>query len=367
MNTEIAQRLTRARTHLLLDFPFFGELALRLNLIERADIPTLAVDGRNIFYNPDFVTSLSDGLTKSAMAHEVFHCVLDHIGRRADREPRRWNFAGDYVINPILKDCGLEIGEDWLYNPSFAGMTTDEVYQLLPDNTDENAPGPGEPGGPLDHCMDGDPNDNETVLTDWKIATIQATSSAKAMGKLPATLARFLDELMAPIVDWRERLRRFVTETAKDDYSWMRPNKRFMAQGFYLPTLHSEHMGEIVIAIDTSGSIDQTTLNAFGAKVKAIVQTARPSKTTVIYCDSKINHIDTFEPEDELTFEMYGGGGTDFRPPFAHVQKHNLQPVCFVYLTDMEGPFPTDPGYPVMWCATSDIVGPFGETVPIKI
>jgi predicted metal-dependent peptidase len=360
MNTDIAHRLTRARTWLLLDFPFFGELALRLKLVERNSIPTLAVDGRHIFYNAEFVATLSDALTRSALAHEVFHCVFDHIGRRVDRDPRKWNQAGDYVINAQLKTCGLEIGSGWLYNPVYNGMTTDQIYHLLSDSG-------GDCDDPLDDCMDGDSDTNEVMATDWKIATIQAANSAKQAGKLPDSLARFIEALTTPKVDWRERLRRFVTETSKDDYSWMRPNKHFLGQGFYLPSLYSERMGEIVVAVDTSGSIDQKTLNVFGAEIRAIVQSARPSKTTVIYCDSEINHVDVFSPEDELHFELHGGGGTDFCPPFTYLEKENTVPVCFVYLTDMCGRFPADPGYPVLWCATTDALAPFGETVPIEV
>ena len=126
-------------------------------------------------------------------------------------------------------------------------------------------------------------------------------------------------------------------------------------------------MGEIVVAIDTSGSIDQPTLNAFGAEIKAIVGNARPKKTTVIYCDAAVNHVDTFEPNDELHFDMHGGGGTNFCPPFEYVAENGLKPVCFVYLTDGYGPFPSAPEFPTLWCCTTEVVAPFGETVPIEV
>ena len=368
MNTEITQKLIRARTQLLLDYPFFGELALRLRLKEEPGTPTMAVDGRNIFYNPAFVEGLSIGLTRAIIAHEVMHCVFDHIGRRGDRNPKKWNHAGDYAINQMLTESGFDFEGTGLLNSAYAGMTTDQIYALLPEGVgDDSAPGPGEPGGSLDDCMDGDASSNEVSATDWKIATIQAANSAKSMGKLPSSLGRFIEELTSPKVDWRDMLRRFITEISKDDYSWMRPNRRFMSQDLYLPSLYSETMGKIVVAIDTSGSIDQATLNAFGSEIKAIVQSTRPSKTTVIYCDAAVNHVDEFGPNDELHFEIHGGGGTDFCPPFAYVDEHSITPVCFVYLTDMYGRFPDAPDYPVMWCATSDVIGPFGETIRIEV
>lgn len=368
MNKEVANKLVRARTALILDHPFFGQLALRLKLVEDSAVATLCVDGKEIRYNPDFVAGLSPSLTRSALVHEVGHCVFEHIGRRNGRDPRKWNHAGDYVINAMIKDSGFEIGTNWLYNPAYANMTTDEIYSLLPeDDGKDNKPGPGEPGGSLDECTDGNPGSADTDATDWKIAAIQAAATAKAMGKLPASMARFIDELTAPKVDWRDILRRFITEISKNDYTWMRPNKRFASQGITLPTLHSESMGHVVVAIDTSGSISQDMLNAFGAEIKAIVASTRPVKTTVIYCDSAVNHVDEFEANDEMHFDMHGGGGTDFRPPFDYLQERGETPVCFIYLTDMYGLFPDDPGYPVLWCATTDVVGPIGDTVRIEV
>lgn len=358
MNTEIAQKLTRARTQLLLQYPFFGTLALRLRLVEDASRQTMAVDGRSMFYNPTFIESLSPGLTRACIAHEVMHCVYEHPSRRNNRDHRRWNIAADYVINAVLTDCGFDF-EDLpvLLNKAYDGMSTDQVYSLLPTN-DRNL-------DPLDDCMDAEAETLAIDATDWKIATIQAASTAKAMGKLPGNLERFIEEISAPTVDWKAQLARFITEIGKGDYSWMRPNWRFAGQGLYLPSLYSESMGEIVIAIDTSGSIDQATLDAFGSEIKAIVATTRPRKTTVIYCDAVVNHIDEFAPNDELQFKIHGGGGTDFRPPFRHLENEGTIPVCFVYLTDMYGPFPADPGYPVLWVCTNSQVAPWGETLQI--
>lgn len=362
MNQEAALKMTIARTAMLIDHPFFGELALRLRLVEDATggTKTMSVDGKTVRYNPDFVMEISSGLTRAIVAHEVMHCVFGHMSRRGGRNPKKWNSAGDYAINPILEKAGFSFEGTGLLNPAFDGMTADEIYSLLPDSED------GKGDSPTDELLDSDPNEAAVESTEWKIATIQAAQSAKGQGKLPAHLERFIEEMLAPKVDWRERLRRFVTQSAKDDYSWVRPNRRFMP-AFILPSLHSESMGEMVVAIDTSGSIGQETLDAFAAEITAIVQSSRPSKTTVIYCDAEVNHVDEFAPTDELVFKLHGGGGTDFRPPFEYVAENNIAPVCFVYLTDMYGPFPTDPGYPVMWCATTDVVAPFGETVPIDV
>ena len=361
MNKDVANKLTHARTSLVIDHPFLGMLALRLHMTEDVGIKTLAVDGKNIFYNPDFIDSLSLDLTVSAVAHEVFHCVYDHIGRRGGRNPRKYNQAGDYVINATLKDAGMTIGKDWLFNAGFADMSSDEIYNLLPDSDDDDG------GDPLDDVRDGNPNETEEMAIQWKIATIEAANTAAQFGKLPASMKRFVEQLTAAKVDWRDILRRFVTQQSADDYSWLRPNRRFVQQGLFLPTLYSETMGEIIVCIDTSGSIGQAMLDAFGAEIKAIVQSTRPSSTHVVYCDADVNHVDTFSPNDELAFNMHGGGGTDFRPPFEYAKEHDIQATCLVYLTDGYGAFPASADFPVLWVMTTDVIAPFGETIRIEV
>ncbi len=365
INQAALRKLTVARSQLLLNKGqgFWGVLALRLKLVERPDIPTLAIDGKHIFYNPDFVMNLSDSLCRSAVAHEVMHCVFDHVGRRGSRSPRRWNQAGDYAINQVLEEAGFEIGDGWLLSKAYSGMTADQIYNMLPEDNGNDG------NDPLDQVMDGagDGTGTETSAVEWQIAAIQAANAAKSAGKLPGGLERFIEETTTNKVDWRAALRQFVTEISKNDYSWSRPNRRFLSAGMYLPGLYSESMGEVAVVIDTSGSIDQATLNAFGSEVKAIVDSVKPLKTHVIYCDAEVNHVDEFTPEQELHFEMHGGGGTDFAPPFVHLEQNDIKPSCLIYLTDLYGPFPDAPEFPVLWVCTTNQVAPFGQTIPIEI
>jgi predicted metal-dependent peptidase len=362
VNEKAAQKLSLARTKLILEHGFFGLLALRLQFVERVDIPTLAVDGKHIFYNPDFVLSLSDKITQSAVAHEVMHCVLAHIGRRGSRDPKKWNVAGDYALNQILVDSGFTLGDNWLIDNKFKGMSADEIYNLLPD-------GSGDKGGEeaLDEILPGDTAESAVMETEWILATIQAANEVKKACKLPQTLERFVEQTTKPQVNWREQLRRFVNQLSRDDYSWMRPNRRYLSAGLYLPGMYSEKMGPLVNAIDTSGSISQRTLDVFGTEITAAWDAARPEKLYNIYCDAEVNHVDEFTAGDVLKFKMYGGGGTDFCPPFEYVEEKNITPACFIYLTDGYGDFPkTPPNYPVLWCMTTDVVAPFGETIRIE-
>ncbi len=371
MNQQVKDQLTRARAGMILDQPFLGALVMRLLLVETEQVPTLAVDGKRILYNANFVKGLSPSLTKSALAHEVMHCVFDHIGRTLGRDPRKWNQAGDYVINQTIKDVGFEIGDGWLLNPAFKGMTADHIYTMLPDSPpgqndplDDVTNGAGDGGEGPGH---GKPLTPEEVR-DWKIATIQAANAAKAMGKLPKSMERFIDGLTQPKVNWREVLRRFVTQTAKDDYSWNRPNRRMLSHGHYLPSLFSESMGEIVVAIDTSGSIDNETLRIFGSELQGIVEDTRPAKIHVVYCDSAINKSVEFAPDDMFKLEAVGGGGTAFKPVKDWVEEKGINPVALVYLTDLYGDTRfTPPEYPWLWCTIGTDEAAFGEVLKVEV
>ena len=362
MNQEIATKLSTARARLLLDHPFFGVLALRLQLVEDESIPTLAVNGQQILYNPDFIASLSLPLCSSAIAHEVMHCVLDHISRRQVRDPVRWNIAADYVANPILKEAGLPLGDGWLYDTAYLDKSAEEVYAMLPEGAG------GGHGEALCEVQDsaGNESDAEATALEWKLATVQAAKATKDRGDLPGQLKKILGDILTPPIPWRDVLASFMTERIKDDYSWRRPNPFYIHSGIYLPFMDGVGMGEMVIALDTSGSV-LSVLDEFGSTVKDIVANVRPERVHVIYCDAEVNRVDVFDRNQALHFEAVGGGGTDFRPVFEHIKNNSINPACMLYLTDMYGVFPGEaPSYPVMWCATSDRRGPFGDTLRIK-
>ena len=132
----------------------------------------------------------------------------------------------------------------------------------------------------------------------WSIATAQAEATAKAMGIGAGDTARAIREQVAPRLDWREVLRRYLSAAAKSDYAWTPPNRRYIARGLYLPSLRSESLGPVVIGVDTSGSIDAATLAAFAAEITAILDEAAPEAIHVVYCDEAVAGTETYEPGD---------------------------------------------------------------------
>jgi predicted metal-dependent peptidase len=195
---------------------------------------------------------------------------------------------------------------------------------------------------------------------------VQAAVAAKARGNLPLGAERLVGQVSKPKVDWASALRRFAQEVARADYSWCRPNTRYMPSGIYLPALLGHEVGILAVGVDTSGSIDQTLLSQFESEVRAIVDDVRPREVRVLYCDAKVHRQETFERGDPVQLKAAGGGGTDFRPVFDTIARWDEQPVCVIYLTDLWGAFPSEePEVPVMWVTGQDDRedAPFGEVV----
>ena len=379
------EKMSKARTQLLLSQPFFGTLALRLRLEETDQLPTVGVDGVTLFYNPKWVAALPLPQLVAVVAHEVMHCACQHHTRMGNRDHVDWNAAGDYAINGVLDAAGFDLPAERLLDPAYDGKSADEIYATIHcdkkpgDQKGDGKPGSSsqgqDPGGcgavmpaPAPDGSGGQPSPAELAQAeqDWKIATLQAASAAKVAGKLPGGLDRLVAELREPVIDWRELLRRFLDASAKNDYSWTPPNRRFVGMGLYLPSLHSNELGEIVVAVDTSMSIDQGALEQFAGELAAIMDELKPVRVHVVYCDTKITRVDQFEAGEGFELSAAGGGGTKFSPPFAWVEEQGIDPACLIYFTDLgASDFPnTDQPYPVLWAAYGTSAdAPMGETI----
>lgn len=206
---------------------------------------------------------------------------------------------------------------------------------------------------------------------DWANAVVQAAISAQQMGKGSAFAKRFVAEVVKPAeTPWQEILRQYLTELSQDDYDWQRPDRRFIGNDLYLPSMHSEDAaGEVVFAIDTSGSVDDKLLKEFMVEAAECMETLQPQRLHVIYCDDRIHRVDVFEKGDTVEANPVGGGGTDFRPVFEHVRNQVPDAKVIVYLTDLAGVFPpSDPGIPTVWVqwGNYNLKPTFGTVVKVK-
>jgi len=369
---DVTKRISKAKTALILEHPFIGSVALNMPMSIDNSVPTAATNGKRVLFNEEFCNGLSDEELKFLVAHECMHPMLEHNFRRGERDTYKWNQAADYVINKLLTDEGIgkmpEQGllDDTIYNNG--GGTSDGIFNLLPDTPDDGQ-GNGGQGQPLDSCEDGQgsPAEVSQQQAEWKVKVAQAAQSAKMMGKMSAGLERLVDEILKPKVDWRDVLQRFVVKCRSDQRSWARPNRRFLSQGLYLPSVSGESLGEIAFAVDCSGSIGQDEINQFASEITTVWQDQRPTKVHVIYFDSEVSHYDEFGQEDEPVVKPHGGGGTAFSPVFKYMMEHGIEPVACIFLTDLCcDDFGDAPDYPVLWVSTHDDKAPFGEVVMME-
>ena len=362
---KLTTKLAKAKTSLILEHPFIGTIALNMPFVFDESIPTAATNGKRVAFNPEFVDSLTDEEVKFLVAHECMHPMLEHNYRRGERQPRRWNMAADYVINKLLIDDNIgRMPKVGLHDPNIytaGGGTSEGIYNILPEQDEDSGA-----DGLMDNCEDGDggPAEQGQQQAEWKVKVAQAAQAAKMMGKMSANMQRLVDQVLQPKVDWRDVLQRFLVKARTDQRSFSRFNRRFIAQGLYLPSVSGEQMGEIVFAVDCSGSITQDTINQFAAEISIVKDDLMPARIHVLYFDSEVSHVESYEQHDDLDIKPHGGGGTDFAPVFDKIIELGLDPVAIVFLTDLCcHSFGNQPDAPVLWVTTDPGKAPWGEVV----
>ena len=367
-----------ARSRLLLKQPFFGTLALFLQLEEDTGVPTMATDGRRIYYNPAFVEEMcrkGRGFLETAVAHEILHPALGHLWRRGSRRPLKWNVAADYEVNAILRGCGMAVPSEWLYSREFEQLAAEEIYARLPDpvtgapwdvHIEPGVGGCGQSGTPSAGDSHGEPTVDARALADeWASRVAAAAQAARTQGRLPAGLEAVLEEALKPKVSWKEVLAEFL-QKARFEYTWLPPDRRLVHAGLYVPDFGGRAVEEIVVGVDTSGSISDEELSQFLAEVRAIWECGAFT-LHIVDCDARVYHWHTVERGDVFPqLKVSGRGGTDFRPVFEEVDRRGIVPTALVYLTDGCGTYPDrSPPYPVLWVLCVEGAGkpPWGRVV----
>ena len=392
MSQDVIEKLTTARVGLLLKAPFFGNMATRMQLKDASDwCPTAATNGRDFFYNKDFISKLSVKKLEFLFGHEICHAIFDHFGRLGSRDPQLANIAQDYAVNQILVDerIGEKITEvDICYDPKYRGMAWEEIYDELYDKAqkipmdqllkelgdllDEHIK-EGDGAGDGDKDGKGKPTiskeDLQKIKDEIKQAMIQSSAAAGA-GKTPAGIQRLIKNMTEPKISWRELIRQEIQSIVRNDYSFTRPNRKGWQTGAVLPGMKEATTIDVAIAIDMSGSIGDEDATTFLSEVKGIMDQYEDFKINLWCFDTEIyNHqaITHDNSEDLVSYEPAGGGGTDFEVNFEFMKNNDIQPKKFIMFTD---------GYPCgSWgdedfCDTIFIVkgnqqadAPFGQTV----
>ncbi|MCO6497607.1 MAG: hypothetical protein J5I50_08085 [Chitinophagaceae bacterium] len=387
----MSEILDKAKVKIVLQHPFYASLMMGLSFKENKSIKTACTDGVSLEYNPSFIASLTVNECVGLIIHEMMHIYLLHHTRIGARDHFLWNVAGDFVINLLIRDAGIHLPENGLISEEFRNMSTEQVYELLRERVkviDLKAGGKGNNGRGLRIEDESGKSIELGVAEEWgevkapevtreqlqrveaetKHRIALAAQTAKRQGKLPGEVERLLNGILEPVVNWREVLASFIVEKTRDDYSFNKINKRYVHTGVHLPGLYSETLGEVVLVVDTSGSMSEELLKGVGAELISITETFNKG-FTVIYCDTKVAGVQEIEPFTDEKLKPVGGGGTSFVAPFRYMEENGMEPKCVIYFTDGYCyDFPPAPAYSVLWTVYNNdsFIPPFGEVVKIK-
>lgn len=400
LTTEQARKWTETRSAILWSCPAFTHLLYSmlnpsggsLAALFTNDKPTAATDGSVLIINPDWFFKMPLQERMFVVGHEILHCVFNHCGiarqwqvtgkvkfndgKELPYEHPVMNMAMDYVINDILVESNVgKFPKDGCWDKSI-GTAKDsflDVYKkIYDDNKGKGSKGfddllaPGASQGK-------DPGQAQQARsqTEWDTAVAAAAHAAKLQGKLPAGLERLFGDILTPEVTWQDHIRSFFArKVGAGAYDWRKPDRRMIQRDIYVPARSGNGARDVVLVVDTSGSIGQKELDRFFAEMSGIISDVRPQTLHVVWCDAKVHKVDEISDTSEIgSLKPKGGGGTDFCPAFEWVADNVPQPDALVYLTDGLGSFPAHaPDYPVLW---GDIYGrvqyPFGDVVKVEI
>lgn len=374
MRAQAETVLKKAKVRLAIDHPFFSTMLMKSEVVLDDGIPTACVNARgHIRVGTAFASQRTIQEMMFVLAHEIMHPSLMHFSRRKHRDAYEWNVAGDKVINDILVEAGFTKIDGCIYQQGASAHTAEDLYQEPPGGG--GGKGQYQPGTGIADMDDSEPMDEATakeVEEQWRVTVAQAKNVAKATGKMPAGLEKMVDKIISPITPWHKLLERFMTSLVKGDYSWRRPNKKFIHGGLYLPSHNMlPQMGTVVIQSDESGSISDREREHFAGHINKILETCRPEKVIVLHTDTRVHkQVDEYTLDDlPIKFKTYCCGGTDMRAGFEWVEKNLCeQPDIFITLTDGYSPWPDKPTpYASVVLCTTDTEVPFGEVIRYEI
>lgn len=386
---EVADRIKKAHIAIMQHKKFcaFSGVLACGKVEVRKDIPTAATDGWNTYYGEEFVRTMcpSDPELRFLVLHEATHKAYRHLHlwqSLHDENHLMANLAADHFVNLSLVDA--DAGEGFIKmlsmgvmpNEKYRGWSVKQIFDdLKQQQKDGKGQGQGEGEGMDDHMW----GDAEGKTDEQK--TKQAEEIARAVrqgellrrklaGKGAGDKDGVFGDLLAPKVDWRKALREFVQENCagRDESSWRRPNRRFLADDIYMPSMIGVTLNELVVGFDTSGSIfGGDDMTRFVSELATIIEQVKPAKTHVIYWDTQVVGHQTFEGGQFAVqdLKVKGGGGTDGAVLFDYLREKRMNPQAIVQFTDG---YVGDWGrsdWPTMWAVTTNEQAPFGVNISL--
>lgn len=382
--------------------------------------PTAYTDGINKVYGRKFLEDVmnTEPTLRGLVLHENLHVALKHLSfgkDMFDENHRMANIAADFVVNGIIVNIKgtingsseriVELEEGGVYDPMFDNWSMREVYNYLKKHCKGKGKGEGGKGGGQGSVPsgggnedgDGEPNtitinrktydlsnSDQHDLSDLKDLTHEQAKEINGAidralreggmlaGRMGAKIPRAISDLLEPKIDWRDALRDFITSTikGKDEFTWRKLNKRHMANDIYLPSMENETIGELVVAIDTSGSIGSAQITEFATELVSICDLCSPDKVRVLWWDTDVHGEQVFEGDYKGIAQMLkpmGGGGTHVSCVNDYINKQKINAECVIVFTDgyVESDITWNIHSPTLWMVTEckSFTPPVGKLV----
>ena len=386
-----ATRISIAKGRLVQTSPFFSTILYNLPLIITEAVPTAAVSGTTMYFNPNFARRLTALELAFVLCHEAMHICLGHTWRMRGWHKKTANIAQDLIVNEILleslpktkaqmpQEVGANLG---VFDPVITkagGYTAEGVYHILLQMAAQGGKGTPE-GQELDEILSAEEarqrglqagTSQSQAELEARIQTLvgqAAVAEHRKAGNTSKGLERIIQTILHPQVPWQTLLQRFCVArmAEREERSWRRFNRRGFSTGIMMPSAQpGESLGPIAIAIDCSGSIGDKELSEFATEIQAIMADCRPSSMHLIYFDSAVCREETFQAGESVIIRPSGGGGTQFSPAIAAALAAPEEPEVIIFLTDLESSdFGPIPPVPVLWVSTSQhCKAPFGTVI----
>jgi len=363
---------------------FFGALMLFAEVRDTKKIPTAATDGLVLYFNEDFLFSLSSSEQNALMLHEVLHMALLHVSRRESRDPHIWNIAADIVVNDLIqRNTNFKLPKGAIIDNQFRDKSVEYIYEKL--LKDESFKSYKLAIADIATQIEGERSnavvDTEIANVDeiegyWKdkleiLKNNYSGDGSDTQGSLPGGISQEINSILEPEVDWRHALWKFVGKTPAD---FDDIDRRFIYKGLYLEGLLTESI-ELSVCIDTSGSISGALLDQFIGELQGILRSYPHVQCNLYWADTEAYGPYELSKIEDLPSAL-GFGGTSFVPFFNKVKKDSIQDFMnnnrvSIYFTDGYGDFPDHiPNDPVMWLVSKDGLEtnqfPFGEVIRIS-
>ena len=375
---------------------YSGVILMGKSVVEDG-IPTAYTNGRDKKYGREFISKLSDPQLRGLILHENLHVALKHIGRFTKEfkdSPMLINVATDYAVNDVIKSMNdkefCQLPEGGLYDEKFHNWSAREIYNYLKSTL---PPQPkvsisvsggggqgkqGEEGQSQSIKISIDGKESEVQTTDEHDFNADEMSPAEQAqlsdaidralreggilaGRMGAKVPRQIGDLLEPKVDWKDALREFVTSATRgsDEYTWRKFNKRMMANDLYMPSMENESVGELIVAIDTSGSIGGVELTEFATELASICDAVTPSKIRVLWWDTAVHGEQVFQDNYTNIKDMLkpqGGGGTHVGCVSEYIAKNKVPCEGVLVFTDgyVEDDIKWDITAPTLWLVTQN-------------